>query len=55
MWEFGNNIPDEISNFGENAEYGSLLGQNYTIKGGGYQLRYNDFENILPRNPCPQR
>ena len=55
VWEFGNNIPDEISNFGENAEYGSLLGQNYTIKGGGYQLRYNDFENILPRNPCPQR
>jgi hypothetical protein len=53
-WEFGNNIPGEISNFGQNAQYGTLLAQNYTVQGGGSQALIQDFKNILPNNPCPQ-
>ena len=53
-WAFGNNIPGQISNFGENNQYGQLLGQTYTTLGGGYQVLYNDFKNILSKNPCPQ-
>ncbi len=52
-WQFGNNIPGEISNFGENAQYGTLLQQSYTQTGGSTQERFNDFRNIIP-NPCPQ-
>ena len=52
-WQFGNNIPGEISNFGENGQYGTLLQQSYTETGGSTQERYNDFRNIIP-NPCPQ-
>ena len=53
-WEFGDNIPGQISNFGENQQYGQLLGQTYTTQGGGYEVQYNDFKNILSKNPCPQ-
>jgi hypothetical protein len=53
-WEFGNNIPGQISNFGENQQYGQLLGQTYTTQGGGYEVQYNDFKNIFSKNPCPQ-
>jgi hypothetical protein len=52
-WQFGNNIPGEISNFGENGQYGTLLQQSYTQLGGSTQERYNDFRNIIP-NPCRQ-
>jgi hypothetical protein len=52
-WQFGNNIPGEISNFGENGQYGTLLQQAYTQTGGSTQVRFNDFRNIIP-NPCPQ-
>ena len=44
-----------ISDFGKNQQYGSLLAQNYTTKGGGSVVRLNDFENVLPHNPCPQQ
>jgi hypothetical protein len=53
-WQFGNDIPGETSDFGRNSEYGSLYAQNYTVKGGGYVSRYNDFDNIIS-NPCEQR
>ena len=53
-WEFGNNIPGQISNFGENSQYGQLLGQTYTTQGGGFNVQINDFKNILSKNPCPQ-
>jgi hypothetical protein len=53
-WQFGNDIPGEISNFGQNAQYGTLLQQSYTQTGGSTVARYNDFRNIIP-NPCPQR
>jgi hypothetical protein len=52
-WQFGNDIPGETSDFGKNAEYGSLYAQNYTVKGGGYQSRFNDFQNLVS-NPCEQ-
>jgi hypothetical protein len=54
MWEAGNNIPGQISNFGENNQYGQLLSQNYTTLGGGSAPSIQDFKNILPNNPCPQ-
>jgi hypothetical protein len=52
-WQFGNDIPGEISNFGQNNQYGVLLQQSYTQPGGVTVERYNDFRNIIP-NPCPQ-
>jgi hypothetical protein len=52
-WQFGNDIPGEISNFGQNNQYGALLQQSYTQPGGHTVERYNDFRNIIP-NPCPQ-
>ena len=52
-WQFGNDIPGEISNFGQNAQYGTLLQQNYTNVGGGSSPSYEDFRNIIS-NPCPQ-
>jgi hypothetical protein len=56
MWSIGNDgIPNMISDFGKNNQYGSLLAQNYTTRGGGSVARFNDFENILPHNPCPQK
>ena len=50
----GTTSPGQISNFGENNQYGQLLGQTYTTLGGGYEVSYNDFKNILSKNPCPQ-
>ena len=56
MWSMGNDgIPNMISDFGRNQQYGSLLSQNYTTVGGGSQAFYLDFQNILPQNPCPQQ
>jgi hypothetical protein len=53
VWQFGNDIPGEITDFGRNAQYGPLLKLSYTTKGGGSVQRYNDFRNILGGNPCP--
>lgn len=52
-WQFGNDIPGEISNFGQNAQYGTLLQQSYTNPGGSSSPSYQDFRNII-NNPCPQ-
>jgi hypothetical protein len=53
VWQFGSDIPGEISNFGQNAQYGTLLQLDYTAKGGHTTVVYQDFRNII-RNPCPQ-
>jgi hypothetical protein len=53
VWQFGNDIPGEISDFGQNAQYGTLLQQSYTTLGGGSVPAYEDFRNIIT-NPCPQ-
>jgi hypothetical protein len=50
-WQFGNDIPGEISNFGQNAQYGTLLQQSYTNVGGSSSPSYEDFRNIIS-NPC---
>ena len=52
-WQFGSDIPGETSDFGQNAQYGTLLQQSYTNVGGGSSASYNDFRNII-NNPCPQ-
>jgi hypothetical protein len=51
VWQFGNSIPGQLSDFGRNNQYGSLYPQTYTITGGGSQIQYNDFVNIID-NPC---
>jgi hypothetical protein len=50
-WQFGNDIPREISDFGQNSQYGALLQQSYTNIGGSSSPQLNDFRNIIP-NPC---
>jgi hypothetical protein len=42
------------NNFGQNAQYGSLLFSTYLILGGGGAFRTitNNFRQIIP-NPCP--
>ena len=53
VWQFGNDIPGERRNFGQNAQYGTLLQQSYTATGGSSVESYQDFRHIL-RNPCPR-
>jgi hypothetical protein len=50
-WQFGNDIPGESNDFGENNEYGQLLQQDYTQEGGSTNVAYYDFRNII-NNPC---
>jgi hypothetical protein len=51
----GQNVPGFSTNdYGKNAQYGSLLNVKYTGVGGTTFTRYNDFQRILPNNPCPQ-
>jgi hypothetical protein len=54
VWGFGNNLPGATSNFGRNAQYGSLLSTTYLAVGGGGATvqRINNFRQILS-NPCP--
>ena len=54
VWQFGNDIPGETSDFGQNAQYGTLLQQSFTNVGGSTSESYLDFRNILANNPCPQ-
>jgi hypothetical protein len=54
VFQFGSDTPGEISNFGQNAQYGTLLQQDFTNTGGSTSVVYEDFRNILSNNPCPQ-
>jgi hypothetical protein len=49
-WQFGNVLPGAISNFGKDAQYGSLLKQDFTT---GHKVTefYFDFRKIIA-NPC---
>ncbi|HEY6469738.1 MAG TPA: hypothetical protein VI434_08205 [Candidatus Dormibacteraeota bacterium] len=53
-WQFGNHIPGSTNDFGQNAQYGSLLNANYILFGGGgvSVTRFNVFRKILSTNPC---
>jgi hypothetical protein len=52
-WQFGNDIPGEISDFGQNGQYGTLTPLDYTNPGGSSSNFFEDFRNVIP-NPCPQ-
>jgi hypothetical protein len=52
VWQFGNAIPGQITDFGRNAQYGKLLKLDYTTTGGGTQVLIQDFRNVFLRNPC---
>lgn len=54
VWQLGNHIPGSKNDFGQNAQYGTLLNLNYLLFGGGGAptTRYNDFRNIMSKNPC---
>lgn len=51
-WRLGNHIPGSTNDFGQNAQYGTLLNLTYTALGGAPTTRYNDFRQILSKNPC---
>jgi hypothetical protein len=50
-WQFGNDIPGETNDFGQNSEYGQLLQQDYTNEGGSTSVFYTVFRDII-NNPC---
>lgn len=52
VWQEGNHIPGSSNDFGQNAQYGSLLNLTYTTVGGGPTTRYNDFRQVISQNPC---
>src|SRR5229473_2079037 len=54
VWGFGNDLPGATTDFGRNAQYGSLLSLTYLAFGGGGKAiqRINDFRQIIS-NPCP--
>lgn len=54
VWQEGNHIPGSKNDFGQNAQYGTLLNITYTAFGGGGMptTRYNDFRNVMSKNPC---
>jgi hypothetical protein len=52
VWQLGNHIPGSTNDFGQNAQYGTLLNLTYTALGGGPTTRYNDFRQILSKNSC---
>lgn len=53
LWAFGNDLPGARTDFGRNAQYGSLLTTTYLVFGGGGATvdLINNFRQIL-RNPC---
>ena len=52
VWQLGNHIPGSLNDFHQNQQYGTLLNLTYTTTGGGPTTRYNDFRQILSKNPC---
>jgi hypothetical protein len=57
MWqEGGAHIPGTINSFGGSSttEFGSLLPLAYPATGGVPSFRFNNFRQVLKRNPCPR-
>ncbi len=51
----GQHVPGFSTNdYHRNSQYGGILKVKYPALGGGTVYHYNDFQNILPNNPCPQ-
>ncbi len=54
-WAPGQTVPRFTNrDYGKNAQYGNLLKVTYTGLGGVPSAQYNDYQKILPSNPCPQ-
>ena len=53
MWGFGSRLPGATTDFGRNAQYGTLLTSDYLVFGGGGSVvnLINNFRQIMP-NPC---
>ena len=51
-WQLGNHIPGSKNDFGQNAQYGTLLNLNYTLVGGGGVPTNRFNRNIISHNPC---
>jgi hypothetical protein len=51
---YGANLPGSSTNFGRNAQYGSLLATTYLIRGGGGATRtlFTNFRQIFAPTPC---
>jgi hypothetical protein len=53
-WTIGQNYPGFSTNsYGKHAQYGHLLKVTYIEPHGHSVSAYEDFQNILPNNPCP--
>jgi hypothetical protein len=54
MWGFGNDLPGATTDFGRQAQWGTLLQNTYLAVGGhgATVQRFNDFRNIIS-DPCP--
>jgi hypothetical protein len=51
----GQDVPGfTTNNYGKNAQYGHLQRVTYPKKGGGTETFINNFQRVLPNNPCPQ-
>jgi hypothetical protein len=53
VWGFGGSLPGATTDFGGNAQYGSLLKTTYLTFGGGGATNsvFNNFRQIMS-NPC---
>ncbi len=50
----GQDVPGfSTNNYGKLAQYGPLLAVTYPELGGTTKSAFNDFQQILPNNPCP--
>jgi hypothetical protein len=50
----GQDVPGvSINDFGKLGQYGSLEKVTYATPGGGTESLFNDFQKVLPNNPCP--
>jgi hypothetical protein len=53
-WSVGQDVPSFTTNdYGQNSQFGSLLKVTYPELNGTKASFYNDFQQILPDNPCP--
>jgi hypothetical protein len=53
-WAPGQDVPGFTTNdYGQNAQYGTLVKVTYAGPGGTKSSMFNDYEQVLPNNPCP--
>ncbi|HXP18676.1 MAG TPA: hypothetical protein VN840_03410 [Streptosporangiaceae bacterium] len=57
-WFIGNDVPGlTASDFGGVSQFGTLFAQQFLAFGGGgtFVTRLDDYQQLLPNNPCPAR